>query len=111
MGHGRFAIGTAPGNGADAQEALKILSAYADAGGNFIDLSDLYQFGEAEEIVGRFTAHSRHNFIFCTKYTAGGQPNASGVNSGNHRKAMRQAVEESLKRLKTEYIDVYIPPL
>jgi aryl-alcohol dehydrogenase-like predicted oxidoreductase len=102
-------LGQRRGNGADRQEALKILSVYADAGGNFIDLSDRYQFGEAEEIVSRFTENSRHNFIFCTKYTAGGQPSPSAVNSGNHRKAMRQAVEGSLKRLKTEYIDIYIP--
>ncbi|WP_200942817.1 aldo/keto reductase [Dyadobacter sp. Leaf189] len=102
-------LGQRHGNGTSAEEAMQILSAYADAGGNFIDLSDRYQFGEAEEIVGQFTASSRHNFIFCTKYTAGGEPNPLTVNSGNHRKAMRQAVEGSLKRLQTDYIDIYIP--
>ncbi|GAB3716723.1 aldo/keto reductase [Spirosoma flavus] len=95
--------------GTSSQDALQILSAYADAGGNFIDLSDLYQFGEAEEIVGRFTEHKRCDFILCTKYTLNSQQNASVANSGNHRKAMRQAVEDSLKRLKTDFIDIYVP--
>ena len=102
-------LGDRRGYGASQQEALQIVSAYADAGGNFFDLSDLYQFGEAEETIGKFTEDKRHDFIFCTKYTAGSQPDASAANTGNHRKAMRQAVEGSLRRLKTDYIDIYIP--
>jgi aryl-alcohol dehydrogenase-like predicted oxidoreductase len=102
-------LGNRRGDGATLQDALRILSAYADAGGNFIDLSDLYQFGEAEETIGQFTQHNRHDFILCTKYTLGSQPNSSVGNTGNHRKAMRQAIEGSLKRLKTDYIDLYIP--
>jgi len=102
-------LGDRRGYGTASQEALQILSAYADAGGNFFDLSDLYQYGEAEETIGKFTEHHRQDFIFCTKYTAGSQPNASAANTGNHRKAVRQAIEGSLKRLKTDYIDIYIP--
>jgi aryl-alcohol dehydrogenase-like predicted oxidoreductase len=102
-------LGDRRGYGTAAQEARLILSAYADAGGNFIDLSDLYQFGEAEEIIGKFTEHNRHDFILCTKYTLSNQPASSVANTGNHRKAMRQAVEGSLKRLKTDYIDLYMP--
>ncbi|MFD2937371.1 aldo/keto reductase [Spirosoma flavum] len=102
-------LGDRRGYGTAAQDALQILSAYADAGGNFIDVSDQYQFGEAEETVGRFTQHKRHDFIICTKYTRSNLPNPSQANAGNHRKAMRQAIEGSLKRLKTDYIDLYIP--
>lgn len=102
-------LGDRRGYGTSAQDALQILSAYADAGGNFIDVSDQYQFGEAEETVGRFTEHNRHDFIICTKYTRSSQSVPSGANSGNHRKAMRQAIEGSLKRLKTDYIDIYMP--
>ncbi|MFD1141118.1 aldo/keto reductase [Larkinella insperata] len=102
-------LGDRRGYGTASPEALQILSAYANAGGNVIDLSDLYQFGEAEEIIGKFTEHNRHNFILCTKYTLSSQPNPSVVTTGNHRKAMRQAVESSLKRLKTDYIDLYMP--
>ena len=102
-------LGDRRGYGTSSQDALQILSAYADAGGNFIDLSDLYQFGEAEETIGKFTQHNRHDFIFCTKYTLSSQANPSVANSGNHRKAMRQAIEGSLKRLKTDYVDIYMP--
>jgi aryl-alcohol dehydrogenase-like predicted oxidoreductase len=53
--------------------------------------------------------HQRSNFIICTKYTQSNESNLAISNYGNHRKAMRQAVESSLKRLKTDYIDVYMP--
>ncbi|GAB4021179.1 aldo/keto reductase [Spirosoma koreense] len=102
-------LGNRRGYGTPVQEALQILAAYAEAGGNFIDVSDQYQFGEAEETVGRFIEHQRHDFIICTKYTRSSQANPSLANAGNHRKAMRQAIEGSLKRLKTDYIDIYLP--
>ncbi|MBD2753894.1 aldo/keto reductase [Spirosoma validum] len=102
-------LGDRRGYGTAAQDALQILSAYADAGGNFIDVADQYQFGEAEETVGRFTQHNRHDFIICTKYTRSNLSDPSVANAGNHRKAMRQAIEGSLRRLKTDYIDLYIP--
>jgi aryl-alcohol dehydrogenase-like predicted oxidoreductase len=102
-------LGNRRGYGTTTQDALQILSAYRDAGGNFIDLSDLYQFGEAEETVGMFTEGNRHDFILCTKYTLGSQRNPSVAVAGNHRKAIRQAIEASLKRLKTDYIDIYLP--
>ncbi|AKD53696.1 aldo/keto reductase [Spirosoma radiotolerans] len=102
-------LGDRRGYGTAVQDALQILSAYADAGGNFIDVSDQYQFGEAEETVGRFIEYKRHDFIICTKYTRSNLPNPSLANAGNHRKAMRQGVEGSLRRLKTDYIDLYIP--
>ncbi len=102
-------FGTRKGYGATPQESKKILSAYTDAGGNFIDISDLYQFGEAEEIVGNFLKNQRNNFIICTKYTKSSEINPAKSNYGNHRKSMKQAVEASLKRLKTDYIDIYMP--
>jgi Predicted oxidoreductases (related to aryl-alcohol dehydrogenases) len=102
-------FGTRKGYGADPEESKKILTGYTDAGGNFIDISDLYQFGEAEEIVGDFIQGSRSNFIICTKYTKSSDPTPAISNTGNNRKSMRQAVELSLKRLKTDYIDIYMP--
>ncbi len=106
---GAASLGERRGYGAIAEEIPKILAAYADAGGNFIDVADQYQFGEAEEIVGRFIEPQRHNFIICTKYTRSSERDPFPTNSGNHRKAMRQAIEGSLKRLKTDYIDIYMP--
>ncbi|WP_264537558.1 aldo/keto reductase [Flavobacterium sp. N1736] len=106
---GAAMLGNRKGYGSNAEEAKQILTAYADAGGNFIDISDRYQLGEAEELVGKFVEHQRSNFIICTKYTQSNENNPVISNYGNHRKAMRQAVESSLKRLKTDYIDVYMP--
>ncbi len=106
---GAAMLGNRKGYGSTAEEAKQILTAYADAGGNFLDISDRYQLGEAEELVGKFIEHQRSNFIICTKYTQSNENNPAISNYGNHRKAMRQAVESSLKRLKTDYIDVYMP--
>ena len=106
---GAASFGERRGYGAVVEDIPKILAAYTDAGGNFIDVADQYQLGEAEEIVGKFINHQRDNFIICTKYTRSSEISPSLANSGNHRKAMRQAVEASLKRLKTDYIDIYMP--
>lgn len=102
-------LGSRRGYGADQKDIEKILTTYADAGGNFIDVADQYQLGEAEEVVGRFIETQRHNFIISTKYTRSAENEPSPLNSGNHRKAMRQGVEASLKRLKTDYIDIFMP--
>ncbi|MCK7554958.1 aldo/keto reductase [Chitinophaga sedimenti] len=106
---GAASLGQRRGYGAVAEDIPGILGAYTDAGGNFIDLADQYQFGEAEEIVGRFIASNRQDFIISTKYTLSSEKAAAPASRGNHRKAMRQAVEGSLKRLKTDYIDLYMP--
>lgn len=106
---GAASLGSRRGYGAVPADIPKILSAYTDEGGNFIDVADQYQLGEAEEIVGRFIKPQRGNFIICTKYTRSSEISPSPVNSGNHHKAMRQAVEASLKRLQTDYIDLYMP--
>ncbi|MCS3869509.1 aryl-alcohol dehydrogenase-like predicted oxidoreductase [Chryseobacterium ginsenosidimutans] len=106
---GAASFGTRSGYGTEPENAKEILTAYADAGGNFIDTSDAYQLGQSEEIVGEFIKDQRSNFIICTKYTRSSEANASISNFGNHRKAMRQGIESSLKRLKTDYIDIYMP--
>jgi aryl-alcohol dehydrogenase-like predicted oxidoreductase len=106
---GAAGLGQRRGYGASPEEIPQLLAAYANAGGNFIDVADQYQLGEAEEIVGDFIASQRHNFIICTKYTRSSESEPLPANLGNHRKSMRQSVEASLKRLKTDYIDVYMP--
>lgn len=106
---GGASLGTRNGYGAERDNAMQILKAYADAGGNFIDTSDRYQLGESEEIIGRFIEGQRSDFIICTKYTQSSNPAPKISNFGNHRKAMRQGIEASLKRLQTDYIDIYMP--
>lgn len=106
---GASMFGSRKGYGAGAEVANQILTKYTDAGGNIIDIADQYQLGEAEEVVGRFVAPNRGNYIICTKYTRSSEALPAVSNMGNHRKAMKQAVELSLKRLKTDYIDIYMP--
>lgn len=89
-------------------EARAVFDAYVEAGGNFIDTANMYTGGESESIVGRFVASDRERFVVCTKYanaTPGrGDPNAAGM----HRKSLRQSLDQSLKRLDLEYIDLYM---
>lgn len=102
-------LGNRSGYGSTHLDAIAMLSAYANAGGNFIDVADLYQQGEAEEIVGKFISQNRNDFVVCTKYTRSSMKEPTVANFGNHRKSMRQAIEGSLKRLGTDFIDVYMP--
>jgi aryl-alcohol dehydrogenase-like predicted oxidoreductase len=105
LGAGNF--GTRWGHGAERGEAKKVFDAYVEAGGNFIDTADSYQFGESEEIVGDFIAADRDYFVLATKYTLGTN-DAYGISrTGNSRKNMVRSVEESLERLKTDRIDLY----
>lgn len=99
LGTGNF--GTGWGYGADPEMALAILDAYAEAGGNFIDGADNYQFGESEEILGRLLAGRRDAFMLATKFTKGSTPQPDAL-----RRTMIAAVEASLKRLRTDRIDL-----
>ena len=106
---GTGVLGNRNGYGASKEDAKAIFQLFTASGGNFIDTSDAYQSGEAEELIGAFTAGRRTDFIICSKYTRTSQANPSIAGKGNHRKAMIQAVEASLKRLQTDYVDIYMP--
>lgn len=108
----QLALGTANfgqrwGHGADVAESAAIFNAYAEAGGNFIDTADVYQFGQSEEILGRLLAGRREEFFLASKFTSGAVANAGHLATGNSRRAMVASVEASLKRLQTERIDLY----
>lgn len=103
---GTMTFGTDWGWGADAETSHAIFRAYTERGGNFIDTANFYTDGSSERIVGECIADERERYVLATKYTLNtrrGDPNAGG----NHRKNMIQAVEASLKRLGTDYIDLY----
>src|SRR5712671_4169922 len=103
---GTMTFGEEWGWGAAKEEARKIYDAYREAGGNFIDTANLYTNGASERLLGEFLGGHRDEIVLATKYTnaaPGTDPNAAG----NHRKSMVQALEASLKRLKTDYIDLY----
>jgi len=94
------------GERTDEKVASLILQAAREAGVNFIDTADAYGEGESERIVGKFVAAERDRWVIATKFgsrTAADDPNSGGAG----RKWMLQAVEASLKRLGTDYIDVY----
>jgi aryl-alcohol dehydrogenase-like predicted oxidoreductase len=83
-----------------------VYEAFREAGGNLVDTANVYTNGSSERFLGEFMQGQRESVVLSTKYTnsnPGQDPNAAG----NHRKNMVQAVEASLKRLKTDYIDLY----
>lgn len=103
---GTMTFGEDWGWGSDKEESRNIFNLYVEQGGNFIDTANVYTNGTSETFVGEFIESRREEFVLATKYTANmrqGDPNAGG----NHRKNMIQSVEASLKRLKTDYIDLY----
>jgi aryl-alcohol dehydrogenase-like predicted oxidoreductase len=92
--------------GATKEESREIFEAFVDAGGNFIDTANTYANGMSEQLVGEFTQRDRERFVIATKYTL--SQRASDPNGGgNHRKNLVQSLDASLKRLKTDYIDLY----
>jgi aryl-alcohol dehydrogenase-like predicted oxidoreductase len=103
---GTMTFGEDWGWGSAKEEAQRIYAAYRDAGGNFIDTANVYTSGSSERFLGEFMKGHRESVVLATKYSnaaPGADPNAAG----NHRKSMTQAVEASLKRLQTDYIDLY----
>jgi aryl-alcohol dehydrogenase-like predicted oxidoreductase len=89
----------------DHDEGIRIIHRALDAGINFIDTADVYARGESEEIVGKALAGRRDEIVLATKVhgTMGEDPNQFG----NSRRWIVSEVEASLKRLKTDYIDLY----
>jgi aryl-alcohol dehydrogenase-like predicted oxidoreductase len=105
LGTGNF--GTGWGHGAEPEEAKKIFDQYVNAGGNFFDTANAYQRGESESLLGDFIASDRDQFVVATKYSNATAPDVGISRTGNSRKNMVRAVEESLTRLKTDRIDLY----
>ncbi len=93
------------GGPTDEATASRIIAAAEDAGVNFIDTADAYNAGRSEEIVGRAIASDRERWVLATKVAnpMGDDPNRRGLS----RKWLCRAVEDSLRRLGTDYIDIY----
>jgi aryl-alcohol dehydrogenase-like predicted oxidoreductase len=87
-------------------EARGILDRYAEQGGNFLDTAVNYAGGESERIVGELTTSTREQMVIASKYAAPLRPNDAN-SGGNHAKSLRQALATSLRRLRTDYIDLY----
>ncbi len=105
---GTMTFGKEWGWGSSEDTAREIFNAYIAAGGNFVDTADMYTNGTSEQLLGKFINERklRDQVVLATKYSFGaapGDPNAGG----NSRKNCLRAVEGSLARLGTDYIDVY----
>jgi aryl-alcohol dehydrogenase-like predicted oxidoreductase len=102
---GTMTFGDAWGWGASKDESRRILEAFLDAGGNFVDTASNYTDGQSEEHLGEFLRADRDRIVLATKYTLTSQrddPNAGG----NSRKNMVRSLEGSLRRLGTDYVDL-----
>src|SRR6202035_2215257 len=109
----RLCLGTGTfGKQTDVSESFRVFEKAADAGVNFFDTADVYpggadlsEVGRAEEITGRWLKGKRVRFILGTK--AGGRMGSSPWDQGSSRKHLLDAIEASLRRLNTEYVDLY----
>jgi aryl-alcohol dehydrogenase-like predicted oxidoreductase len=103
---GAMTFGEQGGVGAPPEECRKMLDVYADAGGNVVDTAINYRGGASESILGELLEGRRDRFVVATKYSVSRDstdPNAAG----NHRKNLVRSLETSLRRLRTDYLDVY----
>jgi len=102
---GTMTFGPDWGWGADLDESRRIFARFVEVGGNFVDTASNYTDGSSEEFVGELVQGDRDRFVIATKYTLSldpGDPNAGG----NHRKSLVRALEQSLRRLRTDHVDL-----
>jgi aryl-alcohol dehydrogenase-like predicted oxidoreductase len=105
---GTMTFGTEWGWGIEENISRDVFNRYIDAGGNFIDTADLYTIGTSEKMVGKFITERnlRERVVLATKFTFNAEPGNPNA-GGNGRKNIYRALESSLKRLQTDYIDLY----
>src|SRR5215813_3083814 len=105
---GTMTFGEDWGWGADKATSRAIFEHFTQAGGNFIDTSNNYTDGTSERFVGEFVKSERDRYVIATKYTLRVNPSdQKHINlGGNSRKSMHRSVENSLRRLDTDYIDM-----
>ena len=103
---GAMTFGSDWGWGGDDDQSRAMFDAFAEAGGTFIDTAHVYTEGASERLVGEFIQSDRDHFVVATKYTPSTGTDIS--KSGNSRKNMMRCVEESLARLGTDHIDLYL---
>ena len=105
---GTMTFGTEWGWGNSEDTARQIFDRYLDAGGNFIDTADGYTNGSSETLIGKFLQQrgDRERVVIGTKYSFG-REQGNANSGGNGRKNLYNALHSSLKRLQTDYIDLY----
>jgi aryl-alcohol dehydrogenase-like predicted oxidoreductase len=105
---GTMTFGTEWGWGSEEPQAREIFDRYTEQGGNFVDTANLYTQGKSEQMVGKFIADKklRDRIVLATKFTFNTEP-GNPNSGGNGRKNIYQSLEASLRRLQTDYIDLY----
>lgn len=108
-----YALGTANFGTADAsagrEVSRQIFDAFVAAGGTTFDTSNVYQDGQAETVLGELLGRDRDDYVVITKYSGTRQERPRPGTTGNSRKTMVRSLEASLCRLKTDYVDVFMP--
>lgn len=105
---GTMTFGTDWGWGADEAESIRMMDRYAESGGNFLDTANIYTKGHSEVIIGGYLKErgGRDRWVLATKFCGNlrtGDPNAGGAS----RKSILQNLDESLRRLRTDFVDLY----
>lgn len=90
--------------GADEDASREMFDTYVDRGGNFVDTAGYYSAGESESMLGRFMLGRRDSIVVSTKYSLNAPADVNAA--GNSRKSMVKSVEQSLRRMQTDYIDL-----
>ncbi len=103
---GTMTFGEETGIGADRDECRRVYDAFVAAGGNFVDTANLYTFGTSERWLGEFLGADRARFVVASKYSMTTDPKDPNA-GGNARKNLVQSLDASLRRLGTEYLDLY----
>jgi aryl-alcohol dehydrogenase-like predicted oxidoreductase len=108
-----YALGTAnfgtAGTSAGAEASRQVFEAFVAAGGTTFDTSNLYQDGQAEIVLGELLGRDRDDYVVITKYSGTRQDRPRPGTTGNSRKTMIRSLEASLRRLNTDYVDVFMP--
>ncbi|WP_263166928.1 aldo/keto reductase [Streptomyces sp. SCSIO ZS0520] len=105
LGLGAMTFGTEEAGGIGKEASGRLLDLYTEAGGNFLDTADIYTGSSSESVLGELLTGRREEYVLASKYTCAtrpGDPNSGG----NHRKNLVQSVEASLRRLRTDRLDV-----
>jgi aryl-alcohol dehydrogenase-like predicted oxidoreductase len=108
-----FVLGTGNFSAAESSAGLagsrEIFETFVSAGGTTFDTSNFYGNGEAERILGELLGRERDDFVIITKYGGSRQDDIRQGTTGNSRKIMERALNESLQRLNSDYVDIFMP--
>ncbi|MET7391950.1 aldo/keto reductase [Dactylosporangium sp. NPDC005572] len=105
---GTMLFGATNGWGVSAETAKELYDTFRAEGGNYLDTANQYAGGESERIIGGLVAGHREEVVIASKYTNSALRNGDANAGGNQRKNMVQSVEGSLRRLNTDYLDLYV---